>query len=110
MENYKSLKGYAMKKFLTDKEDLKTKLDEFGVAIIPSVLNDEECESLSKGMWDFFEHITQKMEIPLDRNDKKTFIFRLDSASKMLLSLNFLRVNKNLRSTFCCRFFESRGK
>tara|TARA_Y100001970_G_scaffold31463_1_gene39108 strand:- start:14594 stop:15586 length:993 start_codon:yes stop_codon:yes gene_type:complete len=73
MERYNGLKGYAKKKYLTDKDGLKEILEEFGVAIIPSILNDEECESLSKGMWDFFEHITQKMEIPLDRNDKKTW-------------------------------------
>jgi len=40
-------------------ETLQATLNKYGVAIIPDVLNPEECESMVSGIWDYFEHITQ---------------------------------------------------
>ena len=55
-------------KYLTTIANLKQTLDEYGVAIIPSVLDDAECDAIVSEIWDFFEHITQKWEIPINRN------------------------------------------
>ena len=53
---------YEYERYACTKESLKETLEKYGVAIIPRVLNDEECEKMVSGMWDFFEHITQNWD------------------------------------------------
>lgn len=64
---------YKYETYVCNKETLKTTLDKFGVAIIPNVLTDEECDEMVSSMWDFFEHLTQDWEKPLNRNDETTW-------------------------------------
>lgn len=45
-------------RFYCTKETLKATLEKYGVAIIPSVLDKEECAHLEKGVWNYYEHIT----------------------------------------------------
>lgn len=68
-------------------DTLAATLEEYGVAIIPNVLNDEECDALFSGMWDFFEHITCAWERPIDRNDNHTWceIYKLYLNHSMLV-------------------------
>ena len=65
----------------------KRHLDKYGVAIIPDVLNPEECESMVSGIWDYFEHITQPWEKPIGRDDKTSWrgIYDLFPMHSMLL-------------------------
>jgi hypothetical protein len=58
-------------KYVCDKNTLKQTLEEYGVAIIPNVINEIECEEMRDGMWSFFEHISQRWSKPIDRNDVK---------------------------------------
>ena len=58
---------YEYLKYVATKETLRETIDTFGVAIIPNVLNDEECDAVVSGIWDFFEHITQAWEVPIKR-------------------------------------------
>jgi len=60
-------------KYQTDKNNFKSKLEEYGVAIIPNVLDDEECREIVSGIWDFLEYISKIWEKPLNRNDKDTW-------------------------------------
>lgn len=64
---------YESVKFFTTVDDLKKTLDTFGVAIIPNVLNDEECDDGYNKMWGYFEHITQKWEKPIKKDDISTY-------------------------------------
>ncbi len=64
---------YKFEKYVCVKETLRETLNTYGVAIIPNVLSEEECDSMISGFWDLFEHITQQWNIPLNRNDKKTW-------------------------------------
>ena len=50
---------YEYEKYVCNKTNLKETLEEYGVAIIPSILNEEECNKMNSGMWDYFEHITK---------------------------------------------------
>ena len=59
--------SYEKEKYLTDLEHLKETLDEFGVAIIPDILNKEEQKSMKDGGWDYLEHITSDFETPISR-------------------------------------------
>ena len=61
---------YQYEKYITTPENLRTTIDEYGVAIIPSVLNLEETQDMNNGMWDTLEHLTQNFEIPIKRNNK----------------------------------------
>jgi hypothetical protein len=50
-------------------ETLKATLEEHGVAIIPSVLNADECAHLESGVWAYYEHLTRAWDKPLKRDD-----------------------------------------
>lgn len=67
------METYEDTKYFCTKETLMDTINEYGVAIIPSVLDDTECDSMVSGMWDYFEHITQSWENPINRNDKTTW-------------------------------------
>lgn len=56
-----------------DVKNVKNVLDRYGVAIIPNLINDMECEAMISGMWDFLEEITQNMKIPIMRNKPETY-------------------------------------
>jgi len=60
-------------KYFTDINNVKNTLDKYGVAIIPSILNNEECDLMVNDMWDYLEHITQKWHKPINRKDDTTW-------------------------------------
>jgi len=62
--------NYEFEKYVCTKETLKMTIDLYGVAIIPNVLDETDSDIMVNKIWDFFEHITQKWEIPINRNDK----------------------------------------
>ena len=65
---------YEYEKYVCNKANLKETLEEYGVAIIPSILNEEECNKMNSGIWDYFEHITKNWGIEsIKRNDKKSW-------------------------------------
>lgn len=64
---------YEYKKYITTPEKFREILNKFGVAIIPRVISDEECASTISKKWDYFEHISQTWEVPISRNDKKSW-------------------------------------
>lgn len=61
--------SYEFEKYITTADDLRSTIDRYGVAIIPSVLNDDECRSIVSGLWDFIEHLTRLWELPITRED-----------------------------------------
>lgn len=66
---------YEYEKYLTSKETIKKDgiLDKYGVAIIPSILDDTECSNLVSGLWDYFEHVSSEWPVPIKRDDKTTW-------------------------------------
>lgn len=74
LQGYKSkMNGYEYKKYVATSDNLKEILEKYGVAIIPNVLNSEECDKMVSDIWDYFEHITKSSEIPISRKDKNTW-------------------------------------
>jgi len=63
-------------KYFTDSNNLKKTLDKYGVAIIPNILSDNECQNMQNGMWDFLEHISQDWSkiAPINRNKPETYV------------------------------------
>ena len=64
---------YEYEKYVTDIDGLSETIKRYGVAIIPNVLNETECEEMVSGMWDYFEHITKGWKTPLSRKNSKTW-------------------------------------
>jgi len=72
--------------YITSMKNLRETILEYGVAIIPSVLNDVECESIVNGLWDYFEHITKEWPVPINRESRNTWreIYKLLPLHSML--------------------------
>lgn len=60
-------------KYLTTSKNLKRTLEEYGVAIIPSVISKKEAETMLSEVWDYFEHISQGWETPIKRDEDGTW-------------------------------------
>jgi hypothetical protein len=73
-------------KYFCTTDTLRETLGKYGVAILPSVLNEEECDKMKSEIWDFFEHISQTWEIPIKRDDTTTWkqIYSLIPSHAML--------------------------
>lgn len=78
---------YEQEKYFTNANDLKSTLDEFGVAIIPNVLSEQEINNQRSGVCDYLEHITQNFEVPFDRGDQETWksMYEILPAHSMLM-------------------------
>jgi len=70
---------YEYEKYKCTSEKLWSTLQKYGVAVIPSVLSQDECKAMVDGMWDTLEYITQNFDPeqtgggPIDRNDETTW-------------------------------------
>lgn len=58
---------------VSNTNNLINKIHKEGVAIVPGLLNDIECNELISGMWSDIEYITQNFEIPIRRDDESTW-------------------------------------
>lgn len=78
---------YEYEKYATDLQGLKSTLDKYGVAIVPSVLDETECNNMLSGIWDYFEHISKNWEKPILRDKEETWkeIYRLYPNHSMLI-------------------------
>lgn len=50
-------------------DEAKTKLEQYGVAILTNILTPNECEEMKSGMWDYLEHITSDFPVPIKRDN-----------------------------------------
>jgi ectoine hydroxylase-related dioxygenase (phytanoyl-CoA dioxygenase family) len=78
---------YEFEKYVCSKKKLKKTIEKYGVAIIPNVLNENECNEMINNIWNFFEHITQKWEIPIERNNQNSWkeFYKLYPLHSMLI-------------------------
>jgi ectoine hydroxylase-related dioxygenase (phytanoyl-CoA dioxygenase family) len=67
------MENYHFKKYKTNATHIKNKLDKYGVAIIPNILNTEEINQFKSSSWDYLEHITQKFDKPIKREDQTSW-------------------------------------
>ncbi len=78
---------YEFDTYICTKESLQNTIELYGVAIIPSVLDESECDAMVSGVWDFFEHITKDWESPINRTNKDTWreFYKLYPMHSMLI-------------------------
>ena len=69
-----SLDDYEYEKYACKNvNEIPTMLEKYGVAILPSVLNEEECSNMKSGMWDYLETVTKNFDTPMDRDNSDTW-------------------------------------
>lgn len=78
--------SYRYEKYITDKNNLRKTIEKYGVAIIPNVLDTDECDNMVSDIWDYFEYITQDWDIPISRNVDSSWreIYKLYPLHSML--------------------------
>lgn len=64
---------YEGEKYYCSINDVKNTIEKYGVAIIPNILNDDECNKIIDGMWKYFEHITKNSVYPILRDNNETW-------------------------------------
>lgn len=64
---------YEFEKYSATMETVNEVLEKYGVAIIPSVLDESETQHMREGMWNYLEHITQKFTNPINREKPETW-------------------------------------
>jgi len=68
------LNDYEYNKYsCSNLDEILPKLQEYGVAIVPNIINSTECEEMKNGMWDYLEHITSDFPLPINRNNKESW-------------------------------------
>jgi hypothetical protein len=65
--------SYEFKKYETTPDNLKKTLNKYGVAIIPNVINELDCNNMVNEIWDYFESITKSSSNKILRNDKDSW-------------------------------------
>lgn len=58
---------YEGERYYTTLDGLKDTLSQYGVAVIPNLLNDFECSAMKDGMWDYLEAVSKNFEVPINR-------------------------------------------
>jgi hypothetical protein len=78
---------YEYEKYVATLDDVNIVLATYGVAIIPNILNEQECEAMNNGIWNTLEHLTSDWEKPIHRNEPTSWneMFKLYPKHSMLL-------------------------
>ena len=82
----KHIMAYEKDKYICTAETATDTLEKYGVAIIPNILNNDECENLEKGVWNYFNHITQTWDVPVTQENNESWrgLFNLFPKHAML--------------------------
>lgn len=78
--------SYELDKYFTTIEQVNDTLEKYGVAVLPSLLNEKECQNINDGVVNFFEYITSEWENPFQFKNKKTWreLYKLYPMHSML--------------------------
>lgn len=60
-------------KYYTTKQNLRETLEKYGLAVIPSVLDENECKQMETNMWDYLKHVGNIFETPIVKNLENTY-------------------------------------
>lgn len=65
--------AYEYDKYVCSIDNIINTINQYGVAIIPNILNQQECNAMKKGMWDYLETITSNLAEPIKRDKVKSW-------------------------------------
>lgn len=63
------MEHYEFDKYACCIDTVNDTLDKYGVAIIPSIIGEDECLKMRDGMWSSIEKITENFDVPMKRDD-----------------------------------------
>lgn len=66
--------SYEYEKYICDPKDVKSFIDNYGVAVIPSVLNEKEIDNMRQGMWSYLSHVTHNFNKPIKKEDPSSWV------------------------------------
>ena len=58
---------------VSNANEIKDKLNQYGVAILENVLNKQEIDAMNKGMFNYLEHITQNFDVPITQDNEESW-------------------------------------
>lgn len=64
---------YVYDKYISTLDTVKDMLDKYGIAILPSLLNDIEIKAMNDGIWNYLEYASSNLNMPIDRTKPKTW-------------------------------------
>lgn len=64
---------YEGEKYYCNINNVKDIINKYGVAIIPNLLNETECNIMINEMWNYLEYITNNTKYQITRNDKNSW-------------------------------------
>ena len=64
---------YEYERYIATPDNAMEIVAKYGVAIIPSLLNDQECDKMVSGMWDTLEDISQTWDLPITRDNPQSW-------------------------------------
>lgn len=67
------MRVYECEKYVCTRETVSEMLERYGVAVIPSVLSDAECQEMLDGMWAYLAEVSSTFETPIDRDKPETW-------------------------------------
>lgn len=99
--------NYEFDKYACTLDTLRETIDTYGVAIIPNVLNEDECSEMERGMWDTLEHWTQLWDTPIRRDKPNSwrnikYLFPKHSMLIQQYGLGHAQFIWNLRQNMKC--------
>jgi len=66
-------RNYVYEKYVSTLDTVKDTLEKYGLAIIPNILKDTEIKAMNSGIWDYLEHASSKMDVPIHRDKPKSW-------------------------------------
>ena len=66
--------SYTYEKYVCTADKVRDTVKKYGVAIVPNVINKKEIKAMQDGAWNALEHITQKFDTPIKRDDEKSWL------------------------------------
>ncbi len=64
---------YEYEKYISTLDNVTATLEQYGVAIIPSILSNEECAEMEEGMWNTLETWSKTWETPITKNNSESW-------------------------------------
>ena len=84
------MENYEGEKYYTDSEHLKQTLEQYGVAIIPELVDKNTCKKMEELIWKHFSYITQNWTNPIRQDNSNSWkgIFELFPSHSMLIQFH----------------------
>ena len=64
---------YDYERYIATPDNVMETIEKYGVAIVPNLLNEHECDKMATGMWETLEDITQMWAQPISRNNPESW-------------------------------------